>query len=24
MHTDRFRAALGRIASHYDGGHLPE
>jgi FkbM family methyltransferase len=24
MDSDRFRAALGRIASHYDGGHLPE
>ncbi|HXF53089.1 MAG TPA: FkbM family methyltransferase [Hyphomicrobiaceae bacterium] len=24
MDSDRFRAALGRIASHYDGGHLPQ
>jgi hypothetical protein len=24
IHTDRFRAALGRIASMYDGGHLLE
>jgi FkbM family methyltransferase len=22
--SDRVRAALGRIAAHYDGGHLPE
>jgi FkbM family methyltransferase len=24
MDSDRFRAALGRIAASYDGGHLPE
>jgi hypothetical protein len=24
MDSDRFRAALGRIASAYDGGHLME
>jgi hypothetical protein len=24
VQTDQFRAALGRIASMYDGGHLVE